>query len=66
MIIAYKKLWRTLPEYGVKGRLFISIKVLYEGGRARVKVKQVEVEVRLVQVWKLEMVKKRQKECKGN
>lgn len=33
-----EKLWRVLLEYGVRGSLLRSIKVLYEGGRARVKV----------------------------
>ena len=33
-----EKLWRVLLEYGVRGSLLRSIKALYEGGRARVKV----------------------------
>ena len=37
-----EKLWRVLFEYGVIGRLLRSIKALYEGGRAKVKVEGME------------------------
>ena len=36
--VCREKLWRTLFDYGIRGRLLRSIKALYEGGRARVKV----------------------------
>ena len=40
--VCRKKLWRVLFDYGVRGRLLRSVKALYEGGRARVKVQGVE------------------------
>ena len=40
--VCREKLWRVLSEYGVRGRLLRSIKALYEGGRARVKVEWME------------------------
>ena len=40
--VCREKLWRVLSEYGVRGRLLRSIKALYEGGRARVKVEGME------------------------
>ena len=36
--VCREKLWRTLFEYGIRGRLLRSIKALCEEGRARVKV----------------------------
>ncbi len=36
--VCREKLWRILFEYGIRRRLLRSIKALYEGGRARVKV----------------------------
>ena len=40
--VCREKLWITLFEYGIRGRLLRSIKALYEGGRARVKVEEME------------------------
>ena len=40
--VCREKLWRTLFEYEIRGRLLRSIKALYEGGRARVKVEGME------------------------
>ena len=40
--VCREKLWITLFEYGIRGRLLRSIKALYEGGRARVKVEGME------------------------
>ena len=40
--VCREKLWRILFEYGIRGRLLRSIKALYEGGRARVKVEGME------------------------
>ena len=40
--VCREKLWRVLSGYGVRGRLLRSIKALYEGGRARVKVEGME------------------------
>ena len=33
-----EKLWRVLEEYGVKGRLLLAIQLLYEGGKASVRI----------------------------
>ena len=40
--VCREKLWRVLFDYGVRGRLLRSVKALYEGGRARVKVEGME------------------------
>ena len=40
--VCREKLWRILVEYGVRRKLLRSIKALYEGGRARVKVEGME------------------------
>ena len=40
--VCREKLWRTVFEYGIRGRLLRSIKALYAGGRARVKVEGME------------------------
>ena len=40
--VCREKLWRTLFDYGIRGILLRSIKALYEGGRARVKVEGME------------------------
>ena len=41
--VCREKLWRTLFEYGIRGRLLRSIKALYEGERASVKVEGMEL-----------------------
>ena len=40
--VCREKLWGILAEYGVRGKLLRSIKALYEGGRARVKVEEMK------------------------
>ena len=40
--VCREKLWRVLFDYVVRGRLLRSVKALYEGGRARVKVQGME------------------------